>query len=86
MSNVNWRASAVSASTVYHDMFLGDELVRDVWIAEFDLDGVRVFQFQFVRIPVGSRGMQVRAPMRSTFDEAKADAAMHYANEELERP
>jgi hypothetical protein len=84
MSSINWRASAVSASTVYHDLFLGDTLVRDVWIAEFDLDGVRVFQF--VRIPVGSMGMQVRAPMRSTFDEAKADAAMHYANEELERP
>lgn len=81
--NIEWRVGDVTATTVYHDMFVGGELRPNCWIAEFAVDKPRMYQFVFVG---DASGAQHRLPMRDTFDEAKADAAMHFAEIELERP
>ena len=87
--STQWIAASMGPSgTLYFDMVVNDCLVRDVWISEFTIKGRRTWQF--VRaVHAGdqhnSKRFEVRCPMRDTFDEAKADAAMHFAELELEK-
>lgn len=80
MTKIDWRATSVGPTgAVYFDMFIDDAVVQDVWIAEFDMDGARWWSFR-----IQSHGEYWFAA-RGTLDEAKADAAMYFAQRELEK-
>ena len=77
---IEWRATSIGPSgTVYFDMVVNDCLVQDAWIAEFNIGGVRKWSFR------RREHSEHWCPMRDTFDEAKADAAMFFAKRELEK-
>lgn len=85
MSTIEWRVGDVTATTIYHDMYVDGDCIPNAWIAEYTVEGKRVFQFVHTKPQLGG-GFQHRTAVRDTFDEAKAAAAMHFAEIELERP
>lgn len=91
MTKIDWRATSVGPTgAVYFDMFIDDAVVQDVWIAEFDMDGARWWSFRIKDgarwwSPEGQSHGEYWFAARGTLDEAKADAAMYFAQRELEK-
>lgn len=81
---IEWRIFDIGLKgQMYHDMIVDGLRVPNCWIVEYDLAGQgRVYQFVQT---IDFRTSESREPMRGTFDEAAADAAMFFANRELEK-
>lgn len=84
--NATWKLSEFNGNTgnLYYDLMTPDgKRETSAWIVEYTLAGQgRVFQFVQT---IDWNTVEQRHPMRKTFDEAKADAAMFFAKRELER-